>query len=288
MEKSTDIQSKVEVWLKDMERRVEPTWKRLGLSEAPDVMDSGKGIGIIILDDIIPHNLVQHLEGRLKKVKVAEDGNVSCQDVASGEPQPMNGTVEHGMMTLQLLSHLPIEKNGHPHVGLVPAATFIMLSEYEPKKIEEGLTWILERQEEWNVQILLNLMVPNTREMGAMKLTAEDPLVQAMEPALQAGILIVAANGNTLAHNNLHPADFLVVGGYDDCGSSNPQLHRRHPAVPWGMNGDGNVRPDVLAPFSYLPVPYCEVKSSHRVFSFFGGSCGAAALVTGVCAHLLA
>ncbi|MCA1319572.1 S8 family peptidase [Bacillus tianshenii] len=271
----------------DKEQVVEPTWMRLGFPEAPDLMESGKGIGIVILDDIIPHELVQHLGDRLMRVKVAEDFRVTCENINRMEPQPMNAAVEHGMMTLQLLSHMPNQLTRHSHIGLVPAATFIMLAEYEPEKIEAGLKWILEKQEKWNIQILLNLLVPNTREMGTMKPTSKDLLVLAMQPALQAGLLVIAANGNTRVHNNLHPADFLVVGGYDDNGYSNPSLHNAHPAVPWGLNADGDLRPDILAPFSFLPVPYCEENASNRVFSYFGGSCGAASLVAGVCAHLL-
>ncbi|MGD6779375.1 S8 family serine peptidase [Sutcliffiella horikoshii] len=278
---------KVEDWLEHMQQHVEPIWRRLGFPDAPDANTSGKGIGIIILDDIIPHELVHHLGKRLKQVKVGDDLVVTCLDVTSQNIKPINRGVEHGMMTLQLLSHLPLRIHNHTHVGLAPAANFIMLSEYEPEKIEVGLKWILERRENWNIQILLNLLVPNTREIGSMKLASQDPFVHAMQPAIQEELLIIAANGNTKAHNNLHPVEFFTVGGYDDRGVSDTQYHTPHPAVPCGINAEGFFRPDILAPFTYLPIPYCETYESNLVLSYFGGSCGAAALVTGVCANLL-
>ncbi|KAA0563461.1 S8 family peptidase [Bacillus sp. CH30_1T] len=280
-------QSKIEDWLEHMQQHVEPIWRRLGFPEAPDVNTSGKGIGIIILDDIIPHKLVYHLGSRLKQVKVGDDLGVTCMDVTSQNIKPINRSVEHGMMTLQLLAHLPLKFYNHSHVGLVPAANFIMLSENEPEKIETGLKWILKRRNKWNIQILLNLLVPNTREIGSMKPTSRDPFLQSMQPAIQEELLIIAANGNTKAHNNLHPTEFFTVGGYDDTGVSDSNKHKPHPAVPWGINGDGYFRPDILAPFTYLPIPFCESNESNRVLSYFGGSCGAAALVTGIFAHLL-
>ncbi|WP_409276101.1 S8 family serine peptidase [Neobacillus sp. SCS-31] len=273
--------------MKTTEKYVEPNWRRLGFDTTPDVNTSGKGVGIVIIDDIQPHNLIDHLGDRLKQVKVDDDFNISCLNVSLNQPKPLEKSKEHGLMSLLLLAHKPLIVGDHYHVGLAPAATFIMLSEVEPKKVEKGLNWILKKRNEWNIQIVLNLFVPNTREIGSIKHTINDPFVRALEPAFRSGLLIVAANGNSRTHNNLHPIHFFTVGGYNDNGVSCSKKHFSHPAVPWGRNGDGHFRPDILAPFTYLSVPYCEKKDSKRLLSYFGGSCGSATLVAGVCAYFL-
>ena len=77
------------------------------------------------------------------------------------------------------------------------------------------------------------------------------------------------------------------MGGYLDRGASDFSSHEPFPDEPWGRNGDGHVRPDILAPRLYLPIPYCEKEASSSTVSFFAGTSGASALVAGVCAHIL-
>lgn len=159
------------------------------------------------------------------------------------------------VMLLQLLCHPTILRSRMVYTGLAPAATFIFLPSETPEQIEAGLNWLMKRKDEWNIRIVLNLLVPNTREMGSMKKTNEDPWVKAFNASIEAGLLVIAANGNSKAHNNLHPLDFFTIGGYEDCGTSDPTYHKPHPSVPIGWNGDGYLRPDILAPFTRLPVP---------------------------------
>lgn len=274
-------------WFENIEGNIEPSWKRLGFTSAPDTTTSGKGIGIIILDEIIPNKLIAHLGERIKQVKVTNDSTVVCTDLVDLDPQPMIGAAVHGMSVLQLLAHLPLTIQDKLHVGISPAAHFIFISEVDPTKIEVALRWVLQKQVDWNIKILLNTIVPSTREIGAMRKSSKNPFVQALHPASELGILIISANGNSKAHNNLHPFHFFTVGGYDDEGLTDIGKHREHPTSPWGVDGDGFIRPDILAPFTYLPVPYCESKKSKQLLSFFGGSCGSSTLVAGVCAHLM-
>jgi serine protease AprX len=147
---------------------------------------------------------------------------------------------------------------------------------------------LLKRKDEWNIRIVLNLLVPNTSEIGSMKKTKNDPWVKVFNASIEAGLLVIAANGNSKAHNNLHPLQFFAIGGYEDCGTSDPSFHKPHPSVPVGWNADGYLRPDILAPFTWLPVP-CVNKENHSdiSFSFFGGSCGSAAIIAGLSAYLL-
>ncbi|GAB2564835.1 S8 family serine peptidase [Gracilibacillus alcaliphilus] len=275
----------IEDWLKEIEKDIEPTWKRLGFPAPPATKTSYNEIGIIIIDDIAYHPAIHHLTQQVKQVKVNQHLEVSCLDIMPADSKEASAKTEHGLMVLQLLAHQPITVNSHYHVGLIPSAQFIFLSEFEPQKIKVALQWILQYKQEWNIRILLNLMVPNTAEIGTIKPTSQDPFVQALSPAAASDLLVVAANGNSKAHNNLHPADFFTIGGYDDKGTVQG-ADQPYPAMPAGLNGDGHFRPDILAPCTYLPVPYLEQKSSERMLSYFGGTCGAATIVAGACANL--
>ena len=135
----------------------EPTWMRLGFIEPPDETTAGKGVGIVILDDVINHPCIRHLSGRLKRISVDKDFNVTCKDVILEEaetsaPYKKN---EHGMMSLLLLSHLPFEIDKKKYVGIAPAATFFMIPSIRPELIKKGVEWIIKRSEQWNMYIFI-------------------------------------------------------------------------------------------------------------------------------------
>lgn len=258
---------------------VEPTWKRIGLTQ-PLPGNSGQGIGIIILDDIFPHVSLRHLKGSVKKVEVHKDYTITCSDVFD---EPLTEKVtkysRHGKMVLHLLAHQLLESNGNLYLGLAPEANFIFLPTTNTDRLKVGLEWILNQ--DWNARILLNLWVPNT--FGWMSPTNENPDVKAIQAALDSGLLVVTAGGNSRAHNNLHPKSYFVVGGFDDKGSSDQRGYKQHPSVSYGLNGDGHWRPDLLAPYTYLPLPSLTGEG----FDYFGGTCGASTLVAGLSAYFM-
>lgn len=258
----------------------EPAWKRIGLSEPPE-QNSGEGIGMIILDDIVPHVSLRHLKGSVKQVKVHKDFTISCSDVFD-EPltEKVTRETEHGLMVLSLLAHQSMEYNKNLYTGLAPSANFIFLSATKPERIKAGLEWIMGQG--WKTRILLNLLVP--QEMGWMSPTNQDPYVQALQPALDAGLLVVSAGGNSRAHNNLHPKQFFVVGGFNDKGSRDRSGYEVHPSASYGLNGDGHWRPDLLAPYTYLPLPSLTGKKG---LDYFGGTSGASTVIAGLCAYFM-
>lgn len=71
----------------------DPTWKRLGFGEQPDFHTSGLGVGIVIIDSIKPHYLVDHLKTRIKCVTVHEDMTVTMRDVTSINREEGNSKV---------------------------------------------------------------------------------------------------------------------------------------------------------------------------------------------------
>jgi serine protease AprX len=259
--------------------KIEPNWKRIGLSK-PLGEHSGSGIGIIILDDVIPHESLYHLKNRVKRINVNKYNTIICSNLFdSPVVKEISKYAEHGLMLLHLLTHQPMVRKDYRFEGLAPSSHYIFLPTYEPDQIKAGLEWILKQ--DWNIRIVLNLIGP--QERGFMSPTNEDPYVQAFQPALDAGLLVIAAGGNSMAHNNLLPKKFFVVGGFNDKGSSNSSRYETHPTASYGLNGDGHYRPDILAPYTYLPTPSINGQG----FKYFGGTCGGASLVTGLCAYLM-
>ena len=61
---------------RDGPRLPDPTWKRLGLSESP-TLESGRGVGVVMIDDAGLHSALLHLGDRLKHVIVDEEMNVT-------------------------------------------------------------------------------------------------------------------------------------------------------------------------------------------------------------------
>jgi serine protease AprX len=271
-----------------------PMWKRLGFEHAPDPVSSGKDIGIVVLDSIRPHAALRHLGRRIIHVIVNDDLSITRRDITLEAPRDRDGNHgEHGLMSVLLLSHVPFILDGHEYVGLAPAANYIVLDRGawragEAKRLKRGMEWVLQRRDEWNVRIV-NLMGcwEDAESPGWLGNTDDSPLVQALRPTLEAGLLMVASNGNTRLGNGLPPAEYFAVGSYLDDPLLGAATRSTYPDEPWGRNGDGHLRPDILAPRMYQPIPYCEVNAVSGRLSYFGQTSGTCTLVAGICAHIL-
>lgn len=191
--------------------------------------------------------------------------------------QNIKRSEQHGLMVLNLLAHQPVTIKGETYTGLAPAANFIFLETNQPDRLKVGIDWILKQS--WNTRILLNLAIPDGE--GWMFPMEEDPDVKALQPAIDTGLLIVAAGGNSKVHNRLHANQFFTIGGFNDKGSRKSERYEPHPSVPFGYNSDGYWRPDLLAPYTYLPLPNLVGKKSAEL-DFFAGTYGASTLIAGL------
>ncbi|OMF08003.1 hypothetical protein BK129_09515 [Paenibacillus amylolyticus] len=275
-----------------MDRAIpDPTWKRLGFAEQPDFHTSGLGVGIVIIDSIKQHHLVNHLNTRIKCVAVHENMTVSVRDISSMNREEDNRKGEHGLMSVLALAHEPILLEEQIHVGIAPAATLIVLDHGafttgEGERLKKGMEWILEHGVEWNIKIILSSGWQALDNEVYLKNTSENSTVKALATAVQQGILVICSNGNTRLNNIMPPIQYLAVGGYVDRGKADRSLHVPFPDEPYGRNGDGHFRPDILAPRLHLTIPSYETEDSGQRVSFYGGTSGSAALVAGVAAHL--
>lgn len=270
----------------------DPTWLRLGFPEAPDAKTSGENVGIVIIDTLKAHQSIQHLKKRLIYITIHDDFTIEVRTPAFEEPQRIKDfDDEHGLLSLLSLAHQPYEINGKLYTGLAPAATFLVLNHGafrvgEGERLKKGINWILERQEKWNIKIVLSMGWHALDNPNLLKNTQCNSTVKALTPVLDKDILVICANGNSRITNILPPVDYLVVGGYNDRGSADIKKHVPHTDESWGFNGDGHMRPDVLGPRTYLPVPINTGKNSKKSFAYFGGTSGSSTIVAGICAYL--
>lgn len=270
----------------------DPNWLRLGFPEAPDPDLSGHKIGIVIIDDLKPHQSIQHLKERLIYVTVHNDFSVEVQMPVFEEPEEIQDFEdEHGLMTVLSLAHQPCKINGKLHTGISPAATFLVLNhgafkEGEGDRLKAGIDWLLEKRKQWNIKIILSTGWHALDNPHLIKNTRHNSTVKALAPVLEKDILVVCSNGNSRTANIRPPVDYLAVGGYNDRCSADPRRHIPHSDEPWGPNGDGHMRPDILAPRTYLPVPVSRKEGCIESVAFYGGTSGSGTLIAGICANL--
>jgi serine protease AprX len=190
------------------------------------------------------------------------------------------------------MAHAPFEVSGHAYTSLAPAASYIVLDHGggragEAGRLRHGIRWVLERRDEWNVKVVNAMSVYRGDPDGWLENTNQWPMVEGLRPALEAGLLIVVSNGNTRFENKLPPVEYLAVGSCLDDPFVDSGRRVPYPDEPWGLNGDGHLRPDILGPRLYHPIPYCEVKEKPEPLSFYAQSSGTCTQVAGICAGIL-
>jgi serine protease AprX len=282
----------------------DPIWRRIGLAESP-TPESGRGVGVAVIDDGGLHSALQPLGVRLKRVIVDEDMSVSLTEPLSGYEPREHEEYTHGVEALLQMASAPFRVRDRTYSGLAPGATYFVvpyfvvrendagkrLNRYDTR-LDRAIEWLVENRARWNIRVI-HLSLPfycpppppdDPRVSGLIKNTKDYLLVRALEGAVKAGILVVTGNGNTSTINNLPPAEYLAVGSYHDAGRADPRFHKENPDEPWGRNGDGHVRPDLLAPKYFVP----NHRTPEGEVGYFGGTSSASAQVTALCALLFA
>lgn len=273
----------------------DPVWKRLGLPESP-TPDSGRGVGVVLLDDAGLHPALRPLGGRLKHVVVDPGMNVSLIEPLRDDKPGGDGEYTHGVRALLQMAASPFRVGDQTHCGVAPGATYFVVpyraGRRDDTRLDRAVAWVVENRVRWNIRVILletwfEDPPPTPQDPardGLIRNTKEYPTVRALEPAVKAGVLVVTGNGNTGTLNNGPPAEYLAVGAYHDSGRAARESHRENPDEPWGRNGDGHARPDVLAPKYFVP--------NHRTpggeIQYFGGTSSASAQVAALCALLFA
>lgn len=165
----------------------------------------------------------------------------------------------HGMMTSVVAAGNGSLSNGF-YRGIAPDANVVLVKlaktgRITEQNIEDGLNWVLENRERYNIRIV-NISAGGDYEESYL----EDTLSQTVERCVSEGLIVVCAVGNaghTEDHSVLPPASSpscISVGGLDDRNSLNRKRRGMYSSS-YGPTLDGLQKPEVIAPGIWVPAP---------------------------------
>lgn len=234
----------------EQELKVVPTPMRL---DAPDEF-RGRGVTIAFLDSgFYAHpDLAQSPNRILKYVNLVE--RVKSDDLTT--PQVSSW---HGMMTSVVAAGNGFLSGGL-YRGIASEANVVLVkvgmsSRVRHSDIARGIRWAIRHREAFNIRIV-NISAGGDYEASYLT----DELSQAAEDASRAGLLVIAAAGNSghlLNHPVLPPASapsVIAVGGLDDKNNldfSDNDIYRSS----YGPTIDGLQKPEVIAPGIWIAAP---------------------------------
>lgn len=234
----------------EQELKVVPTPMRL---DAPDEF-RGRGVTIAFLDSgFYSHpDLTKPRNRVLKYVNLVERAKPA--DLTA--PQASSW---HGMMTSVVAAGNGFLSGGL-YRGIASEARVVLVkagmsSRVRHADITRGIRWVIRHREEFNIRIL-NISAGGDFEASYLA----DDLCRAAEDATRAGLLVVAAvgnSGNQANHPVLPPASspsVIAVGGLDDKNNldfGDNEMYRSS----FGPTIDGLQKPEVIAPGIWIAAP---------------------------------
>ena len=234
----------------EQELKVVPTPMRL---DAPDEF-RGRGVTIAFLDaGFYAHpDLARPRNRILKYVNLVE--RVKPTDLTT--PQASSW---HGMMTSVVATGNGFLSGGL-YRGIASEANVVLVkvgmsSRVRHQDIERGIRWVIRHRKEFNIRII-NISAGGDYEASYLT----DELSQAAEDATRAGLLVIAAAGNS-GHLRDHPVlppasapSVIAVGGLDD--RNNFDLSDNHMyRSSYGPTIDGLQKPEIIAPGIWIAAP---------------------------------
>ncbi|MEK6284721.1 MAG: S8 family serine peptidase [Acidobacteriota bacterium] len=232
------------------ELKVVPTPMRL---DAPDEV-RGRGVTIAFLDS----GFYGHPDLALPRDRVLKYVNLVERAKPSDLTTPQASSW-HGMMTSVVAAGNGYLSGGL-YRGIASEANLVLVkvgvsSRVRHTDIARGLRWVIRHREEFNIRIV-NISAGGDYEASYLS----DELSRIAEDATRAGLLVVAAVGNSghLAnHPVLPPASapsVIAVGGLDDKNNldfGDNDMYRSS----YGPTIDGLQKPEVIAPGIWIAAP---------------------------------
>jgi serine protease AprX len=228
-----------------------PTPLRVGA--VPEL--TGRGITIAFLDSgFYAHPDLISPTSRIKKYVNILDSKARITDLK------MPGVSSwHGMMTSVVAAGNGQLSDGI-YKGIASEAELVLIkigdaSRIKHEDIERGLKWVLKNKDKYNIKIV-NISAGGDREETYLT----DPLSRAAEDLVRAGVVVVAAAGNSgdqPHHPVLPPASapsVIAVGGLDDKNRLDRRVHSLYRSS-YGPTIDGLQKPEILAPSIWLAAP---------------------------------
>lgn len=234
----------------EQELKVLPTPMRL---DSPDQF-RGRGVTIAFLDSgFYAHADLSRPRNRiLRHVNLAERGKPT--DLTT--PQVSSW---HGMMTSVVAAGNGFLSDGL-YRGIASKANVVLVkvgmsSRVRHQDIARGIRWVIRHREEFRIRIV-NISAGGDYEASYL----DDELSQAAEDATRAGLLVVAAVGNS-GHMPHHPVlppasapSVIAVGGLDDKNTldfADNDMYRSS----YGPTIDGLQKPELIAPGIWIAAP---------------------------------
>jgi serine protease AprX len=234
----------------EQELKILPTPIRL---EAPDVY-RGRGVTIAFLDA----GFYAHPDLTRPRNRILRYVNLVDRTRASDLTTPQVSSW-HGLMTSVVAAGNGFLSGGL-YRGIASEANIILVkigvtSRVRHRDIARGLRWVIRHRERYNIRIV-NISAGGDFEASYLT----DELSQAAEEATRAGIIVVAASGNS-GHLPNHPVlppasapSVITVGGLDDKNNfdfDDNDMYRSS----YGPTIDGLQKPEVIAPGIWVAAP---------------------------------
>ncbi len=217
-----------------------------------DPQYNGKGVTIAFLDSgFYPHPDLIEPTNRI----------IAYHDLTRERPSldpqdPSESWQWHGTQT-----SVAAAGNGHlcdgVYQGLAHESQLVLVKVSEKGRITEeniarGIRWIIKNRERYNIRVL-NISLGGDEDVPCSRSIID----QAAEEAIQNGIVVVVAAGNSGDRHSIPPANspsVITVGGYHDNnqveGNGLDLYHSN-----FGITADGTVKPEVIAPAMWVAAP---------------------------------
>jgi serine protease AprX len=236
---------------RDGSYQILPTPLRVGADER----FTGRGVTVAFLDSgFYPHPDLTEPHNRVRRY-------VNVTDERAGDEEFRTPDVSswHGMMTSVVAAG-----NGHLsqgfYRGIASDARVVLVkvgsaARIRHDDIRRGVEWVLAHRDEYRIRVV-NVSCGGDYEESFLT----DPLSQACEQAVRAGIVVVCAAGNagtTPNHAVLPPASspsVITVGGFNDRNTLEFHDNEMYQSS-YGPTLDGLQKPEVIAPSIWLAAP---------------------------------
>jgi serine protease AprX len=237
-----------------------PTAERL----KADPRYTGRGVTVAFLDSgFYPHPDLVEPRSRVLAFKDISGEEASLDTARTPESWHWHGT----------MVAVAAAGNGHlsegVYRGLASEAEVVLVKASAGGRVTEdsiarGLEWVIENCERYNIRVL-NVSLGGDADLPHA-LSAID---LAAERAVEAGIVVVAAAGNSGCGERPHsipPANspsVITVGGYSDGNRLDAEGFDLY-CSNYGATVDGIVKPELIAPAMYVAAPILPNTPSYR------------------------
>jgi len=232
-------------------------------TRVPVALDlTGRGVTIAFLDSgFTPHPDLTQPASRIREYHDVTDPTAT---LGSGTPESWQW---HGTQTSVAAAGNGFLDGGR-YCGLASEASLVLVKVSDRGKIKEeniakGLEWVLANHERLGIRIV-NISLGGDEDTPL----PENRVNQLAEKAVEAGLIVVVAAGNSGCSSQPRPVppatapSVITVGGYSDENvlDGKKDLY----CSSYGTSADGNVKPEVIAPASWVAAPIVEGTESHR------------------------